>query len=98
MIEPLHNPFHYGASHILQRLDPSWRDELRTEIVEAARELLAAMGTMINPPRNIDNGTLALVILCQLLREHGGALVALSKAHEQLHAPGDDSYPPQKAW
>ena len=69
------NLFHYGASHILQRIDPSvvQHAPVRTEIEDAAQSLFAALGLPCSA-RGLSDGTLALALLCGLLREHGGAL------------------------
>jgi hypothetical protein len=94
-----YNPFHYGASHILQRLDPASRVAWhpRSEIEDAAQSIVAALGLPCSV-RGLENGTMALVIVCGLLREHGAAIKAISDAHNTLHQPTGDELPPKRAW
>lgn len=76
------NPYWYGADAVLQQLDPHHLTS-RSQLAMDAQHLMSALGSPINPA-GLDNGSLALVLVCQFLREHGGTLNALTKAHREL--------------
>ena len=82
-MNPLHNPYDYAASRIPAEFAPSPSSHvLETQV--------ASMLTNLGEYKQIqgsgyDNGTLALLLMCAFLREHGGTIHAMTEAHKALH-------------
>ena len=77
------NPYYYAANEIITKLDRH-HTHSRGQLEMNVEHLVSMLGLPCRV-EGFDNGSMALLLLAGILKEHGGALKALTDAHQQLH-------------